>query len=118
MRAQVDFAYLTTTGRRSGRPRTVELWFAEHGRTLYFLAGAGMRAHWVANLVADPAVRVRIGGPRQWRPEVSGTVDGVGRLVCDPDEEALARRLVDGKYYGGAELTPWGATALVVAVDR
>jgi deazaflavin-dependent oxidoreductase (nitroreductase family) len=117
LRAQADFAYLTTTGRRSGAPRTVELWFAGDGLTLYMLAGGGRRADWVRNLLADPRVWIRVGGPREWRRDVEGTLPATARLVDDPFEEALARRLVDGKYYGGLELTRWGRTALVVAVD-
>jgi len=34
-----DFCHLTTTGRNSGRPHTIEIWFALHGQTLYMLAG-------------------------------------------------------------------------------
>ncbi|MEO3777495.1 hypothetical protein ABGB16_11740 [Micromonospora sp. B11E3] len=30
-----DFAYLTTTGRRSGRPHTIEIWYAEHQGVRY-----------------------------------------------------------------------------------
>jgi deazaflavin-dependent oxidoreductase (nitroreductase family) len=113
-----EFAYLTTVGRRTGLPRTVEMWFAEDGVTVYMLAGGGRRANWVRNLLADPHVLVRAGGPREWRADVPGTVTGRARLVEDPAEEARARRLVDGKYYGGQELTRWGRTALVVAIDR
>ena len=115
---RTEFAYLTTVGRRTGLPRTVEMWFAEEGATVYMLAGGGRRADWVRNLLADPHVRVRVGGPREWRADVPGTVTGRARLVEDPVEEAHARLLVDGRYYGGQELTRWGRTALVVAIDR
>jgi hypothetical protein len=26
--AKLDFCYLTTTGRKSGKPRTIEIWFS------------------------------------------------------------------------------------------
>ena len=113
-----QFAYLTTVGRRTGLPRTIEIWFAEDGATMYMLAGGGRRADWVRNLLADPRVHVRVGGSREARAGVAGGVAGRARLVEDPAEEARARRLVDGKYYGGETLTEWGRTALVVAVDR
>src|SRR6266480_2441781 len=56
-----DFAYLTTTGRRSGRAHTVEIWFAFRDGRVYLLSGGGDRADWVRNLRKDPTVRVRIG---------------------------------------------------------
>jgi hypothetical protein len=40
------FCYLTTTGRVSGRPHTIELWFALKGPTLYVLSGGGDRSGW------------------------------------------------------------------------
>jgi deazaflavin-dependent oxidoreductase (nitroreductase family) len=105
------FCQLVTTGRRSGAPRTVELWFGLEGGSLYFLAGGGQRAGWVRNLLADPAVAVRVG---------STEVRGRARLVSDPAEEAMARRLLAAKYQGwgeGRPLSGWARQALPVAVD-
>ncbi|MDQ4067867.1 MAG: nitroreductase family deazaflavin-dependent oxidoreductase [Actinomycetota bacterium] len=108
-----DFCYITTTGRRTGRPHRIEIWFAGEpgGRTIYCLAGGRERADWVRNVMADPRVTVRIG-------EQEG--DATGRVV-DPgsDEDALARRLVLAKYQepGHTDLEGWGRTALPVAFD-
>jgi deazaflavin-dependent oxidoreductase (nitroreductase family) len=107
-----QFCYLTTTGRVTGRPHTIEIWFGLNGRTLYMLSGNGphQRADWVRNLMKTPAVNVRIGE--------RGFV-GTGRIVEDADEDALARRLLLEKYepaYSG-DLSEWGRTALPVAVD-
>jgi deazaflavin-dependent oxidoreductase (nitroreductase family) len=108
------FCYLTTTGRVSGRPHTIEIWFVRHGRTLYLLSGGGERSDWVRNLVSDPAVTVRLG-----RRDAAG-LPGHARVV-EPgsDEDELARRLVTGKYqptYGG-DLSGWRHSSLPVAVD-
>lgn len=109
--ADLDYAYLTTTGRRSGLPREIEIWFAlERGR-IYLLAGDGRRAHWVRNLLANPALAIRI-GDQSW--------PGTGQPVSDPAEDARARALLVAKYgprYSG-DLEDWGRTALVMAVDR
>jgi deazaflavin-dependent oxidoreductase (nitroreductase family) len=107
---QEQFCYLTTTGRVSGRPHTIEIWFARRGATLYLLSGGGDRSDWVRNLRADPAVAVRVGG-RGFRARA--------RVVEDGGEDELARRLVSGKYqpgYGG-DLSGWRRAALPVAVD-
>lgn len=37
--AEDDYCYLTTTGRRSGCPHRIEVWYAAEGPTLYLLAG-------------------------------------------------------------------------------
>lgn len=105
-----DFCYLTTTGRVSGRPHTIEIWFALAGRTLYMLAGGRYAADWVKNVQRTPAVQVRL------RDQIFG---GVGRIVEATEEDALARRLVVGKYQSrdADDLSEWGRTALAVAVD-
>ena len=86
--------HLQTIGRTSGRPRTIEIWFATDGARIYLLAGGGDRAHWVRNLRADPRVRVRIGGR---------TVAGAARMIEGEEREGLARRLLAAKYQGWAE---------------
>jgi deazaflavin-dependent oxidoreductase (nitroreductase family) len=108
--ADDDFCYLTTTGRVSGRPHTIEIWFALSGPTLYMLAGNGYGSDWVKNIGRDPAVTVRIGDV---------TWAGRGRVVDSPDEDALARRIVVEKYQprDSDDLSGWGRSALAVAVD-
>jgi len=108
------FCYLTTTGRRTGEPHTIEIWFgreSEDDRTLYLMAGGRDRSDWVRNLVADPHVTVRIGDD-----ELTATA-----RVLDPDndsdEDARARRLLLAKYQKGEELAGWGRGALPVALD-
>jgi deazaflavin-dependent oxidoreductase (nitroreductase family) len=105
-----DYCYLTTTGRRSGRPHRIEIWYAADGDTLYLLAGGGPKSDWVQNVSADPTVVV----------ELDGTVHNArGRVVVDSDEARRARSLVFDKYsvrYNG-DLTSWREEALPVAID-
>ena len=108
--ADEDFCYLTTTGRVSGQPRTIEIWFTIKQRTLYMLAGSGKKAQWVKNLLRTPNVTVRIG---------THHFPGRARLVEDENEDRLARQLVVDKYQprDSDDLSNWGRTALPVAVD-
>ncbi len=108
--ADLDFCYLTTTGRVTSQPRTIEIWFAVHGQTLYMLAGSGRNAGWVKNLKHTPEVTVRIGKHH---------FTGRARIVEDSAEDALARQLVVGKYQprDSDDLSTWGKVALPVAVD-
>jgi len=105
-----DYCYLTTTGRRSGLPREIEIWFGLEGLTLYLLAGSGERAQWVRNLRTKPAVSVRLR---------DHTYRGRARVVSDPVEDAAVRRMLVEKYQprSSGDLAHWGKTALPVAVD-
>ena len=109
--ASEQFCYLTTTGRTSGRPHEIEIWFGLNNEaTLYILSGNGWTSDWVANLKINPSVTVRI---------ADRTFNGTARVVSEPSEDALARRLLLQKYeptYSG-DLKEWGETALPVAVD-
>lgn len=58
---QLQFLYLTTTGRKTGLPREIEIWFVAFNGKYYILAEHGENAHWVKNLQANPRVRVRVG---------------------------------------------------------
>lgn len=64
MRKSQAHLYLTTTGRKTGRSREIEIWFTERSGRYYLIAEHGRRAHWVRNLIAEPAVRVRVGRRR------------------------------------------------------
>lgn len=106
--AGLPFAYLTTSGRITGRSHRVELWFVQHGDTVFFLAGEGDRSDWVRNLMVSPDVIVEIGDRRRTTR---------ARVVQAPEEDATARRLMLAKYEPGeGDLSDWGRTALPIAV--
>jgi deazaflavin-dependent oxidoreductase (nitroreductase family) len=99
-----QFLYLTTTGRVSGLPREIEIWFVEADGKYYILAEKFHEALWVRNIAANPAVKVRLGDRR---------FDATGRAL-DPELDAAAwRRAQDlerEKYGWGdglpVEITP------------
>jgi deazaflavin-dependent oxidoreductase (nitroreductase family) len=105
-----DYCSLTTTGRRTGRPHRIEIWYAADGSTLYLLAGGGAASDWVQNLASDPAVLVEVRGEKR---------QARGRVVTGGDESERARTLVFTKYAprSGADLTGWRNRALPVAID-
>jgi deazaflavin-dependent oxidoreductase (nitroreductase family) len=104
-----DFCYLTTAGRVTGRPHTIEIWFAIEGHTLYMLSDGREGSDWVKNLMRTPQVTVRIADER---------FDGLARVVEEGEEDELARRLLVAKYERNpGSLSNWRRTALPVAVD-
>jgi deazaflavin-dependent oxidoreductase (nitroreductase family) len=101
---------LITVGRVSGRPHTIEIWFAHLDSAIYMLSGGADRSDWVRNLIRTPAVQIHVSGHRY---------PGVARIVTDPEEDRLARDAVHDKYaarYFG-DLTGWREAALPIAVD-
>jgi deazaflavin-dependent oxidoreductase (nitroreductase family) len=108
--ADLDYCYLTTTGRHTGRPHRIEIWFAVADGVVYLLSGGGERSDWVRNLTISPDVILELGDERH---------AARARIVSDPDEDALARRLLVEKYsprYRG-DLTEWGRTSLPIAIE-
>jgi F420H(2)-dependent quinone reductase len=89
LRKKVPICLLTTTGRRTGTPRTVPLCYLSDGDRLVLVASqGGLAKHplWYLNLFAHPDVTVQIGrNTRQMRAR-----------TADPDERAaLWPRMVD-----------------------
>ena len=109
-----EYLYLTTRGRRTGQPHTIEIWYAQHEGRLYLMAGGREQSDWVRNLRANPAVEVRIGARSAESRGASA------RLVAEPEEDALVRRLLAAKYQHwreGEPLSGWAQTALPVAIE-
>lgn len=103
--------YLTTTGRVSGRPLEIEIWYAAIGDSLYLISGAGTDADWVQNLSADPAAMVRVGDE---------TFPVVGRVPVHPGEErTVAVDHLHDKYGDQVDSSreDWHRTAFIVALD-
>lgn len=91
--ARAPLVFLTTIGRTTGRPRTVELWFAYHQGLLYLLGHAD--AHWVRNLRANPRVTVEI-----------DDTSFAGTAAFDDENRAMAYRLFEAKY-GAQQVAYW-----------
>jgi deazaflavin-dependent oxidoreductase (nitroreductase family) len=103
--------YLTTTGRRTGRPHRIEIWFAAHHGKVYLLSGGRDRSDWVQNLQANGHVSVELAGEHHL---------GVAR-VLEPGtaEDRLARELLVAKYEPVEldSLEEWGRTSLPVVIE-
>jgi deazaflavin-dependent oxidoreductase (nitroreductase family) len=83
VRPEPEFLYLTTTGRRTGLPREIEIWFTRRDGRYHLVAETGEGAQWVRNLRADPMVRWRVG---------SSAYAGRTRVVDRVREARLAAR--------------------------
>ncbi len=109
--ANEDYCYLTTTGRVTGKPHEIEIWFGMIGDTIYLLSGGGEKSDWVKNMRVQPHVKVRIAKRK---------FTGQARFELEAEEESQARRLLAGKYQGwreGRPLSEWAREALPVAIQ-
>ena len=105
-----EYCYFTTTGRVTGKPHEIEIWFGLNDSTLYLMSGDG-RSDWVKNSLKNPAVTVRI---------AKHTFNATARIVKDEQEEMLARTMLADKYKereSDGSLSEWARTALVVGLD-
>jgi deazaflavin-dependent oxidoreductase (nitroreductase family) len=106
-----DYCYLTTTGRVTGKPHQIEIWFGLNGDTLYLLSVGMDKSDWVKNLLKNSSVTVRVG---------KHTFKATARLVTDEEEEMMARNMLADKYSEhktNGSLGKWARTALVVGID-
>lgn len=107
---QHEFAYLTTTGRSSGEPHRIEIWFVVVDGSVYVIAGAGRKSDWVKNLAADPSLTLEIG---------DGRCDARASILDRAPLDHPARARLAERYQGwqpGDPLTDWASTGLLVEV--
>jgi deazaflavin-dependent oxidoreductase (nitroreductase family) len=96
---QSQFLYLTTTGRTSGLPREIEIWFVEADGKYYILAEKFHDANWVRNIAKNPRVKVRMG---------DRTFEATARAL-DPERDAAAWKTaqdLEREKYGWGEGLP------------
>ena len=81
---------ITTTGRRSGMPRRIEIVFHNFDGQIYISGLPSRRKRaWIANLEADPRLTLHLKGRR-----VTADLPATARVISDPAErEAILRRI-------------------------
>ena len=110
-----DCCDVTTTGRRSGKPHEIEIWFGVIGETMYLISGNGPTADWYSNALVNPRVSVRL--KREIR-------NGLARDVTDADERRRVGDLMGKKYPWegdssiGLTRHAWCYDVPVLAIDR
>ena len=109
--ADEAYCYLTTTGRVTGNPHEIEIWFGLKDNALYLLSGNLDKSDWVKNLLKNPSVTVQI---------ADQTFNATARIVKHKEEEMTARNLVADKYNErklNGSLSNYARSALPVAID-
>jgi len=55
---------ITVTGRKSGRPISIPVWFVLEGDKLYLLPVQGSDTQWYKNVLKNPTIRIAGGGAK------------------------------------------------------
>lgn len=90
-----QFLYLTTTGRKTGKLHQIEIWFVEYERSFYMVHEHDSRSDWIANILAQPAVTIRVGS------RDAEEITGMGRVVdrdAEPELSSAVVALMEAKY--------------------
>jgi deazaflavin-dependent oxidoreductase (nitroreductase family) len=74
-------AIVSTTGRKTGKTRTRAIRAVQDGGQVYAVALLGKKTAWLANVRANPKVKIKLG---------TKTVSATAREVTDPEERARA----------------------------
>jgi len=80
---------LTTTGRKSGKPHTVEIWFVVADARRVYVQHVRGKAHWYKNLAKRPDVQVDFG---------DGPLAARATPIADPAEVRRVLGLIRRKY--------------------
>lgn len=94
------FLYLTTTGRKSGNPHRIEIWYVERAGRYYMVSEHPDRADWVKNVQAKPAVLFSV-GTRADNGAVVAERTAAARLVdaaAEPELASAVAGLMQAKY--------------------
>jgi deazaflavin-dependent oxidoreductase (nitroreductase family) len=109
--ASEKFVHITTTGRRTGKPHTVEVWFAVNDGKVY-LSHEGEETDWMKNIKSNEQVAFEIGG---------NGFTGNARYLDDLDEEAWTGKVaLYEKYYGKASkevIQDWFSHSRLLLID-
>ena len=96
---------LETTGRKSGQPRRTAIGGRIIGDQFWMVSEHGAHSHYVHNIKANPAVRVRIGD--QWH-------SGTAHLMPEDDAKERLRSLPG---FNSALVRLMGSDLLTIRVD-
>jgi len=100
--ADVKTLKLTTTGRKSGQPRTAEIWFVVEGDHLFVQAGKAAQKGWLVNVKHAPQVQLDIAGTK---------LHGRATVIQDAAEREHVLALIRQKYWR-ARVSSWIGSAI------
>ena len=87
--SELECCDVTTTGRHSGRPHEIEIWFGVLDDVVYLISGNGPGADWYRNALASGTATVHVAGE---------DITVAASAVIDADERRRVGDLMGAKY--------------------
>ncbi len=101
---------ITTTGRRTGRPRRIEIWFHNvDGR--FYISGRPGRRGWYANLRANPEFTFHL------KQTVRADLPARATVIHDPAERRTIMQRILRQLDRSADLEAWVRSSPLVEVE-
>ena len=94
---------ITTTGRKSGQARRIEIYLHNFEGDLYLTGRPGFPRDWVANLLSNPQMTLHL------KRGVQADLAATAEVITDPDEKA--------RIILRARVESWGADPHVAQKD-
>ena len=101
---------ITTTGRQSGRPRRLEIWFHNLDGRIY-ITGLPGRRDWYANIVANPEFTFHL------KQTVQADLPGRARPIADEQERRDVLERILERLDRADQLERWMQEAPLVEVE-
>ena len=101
---------ITTTGRQSGRPRRLEIWFHNLDGRIY-ITGLPGRRDWYANIVANPEFTFHL------KQTVQADLPGRARPIADEQERRDVLERILERLDRADQLERWVQEAPLVEVE-
>jgi deazaflavin-dependent oxidoreductase (nitroreductase family) len=108
---------VTTTGRKTGQARRIEIYLHNLDGELYLTGKPGFPRDWIANLRADPRLTLHLKGG------VAADLPGTAEVVTDPEEKARIILRARVESWGAnpdqarADIDHWVATSPLARVS-
>jgi deazaflavin-dependent oxidoreductase (nitroreductase family) len=107
---------ITTTGRNSGKPRRIEIWFHRLDGKYYITGTPDRPRSWYANLVAHPSFMFHL------KQSATADVPATARPITEASERhqvltGILAKLTDHTSAPGHELEAWVASSPLVEVS-
>ena len=92
---------ITTIGRKTGKPRRLEIWFHNMQGELYLTGSPGKKRDWLANLIANPEFTFH------FKKSIKADIPAKATPIFDePTRREIIARLHD-KMGGDRDLEEW-----------
>ena len=92
---------ITTIGRKTGKPRRLEIWFHNLDGELYLTGSPGKKRYWLANLISNPEFTFHL------KQSLKADIPAKATPILDePSRREILAKIIE-KLGGGRDLEAW-----------